>query len=87
MIRARLEDAETVAISVTDDGIGIAAADLPNVFDRFYRTEQSRSRGIAGTGFGLSIARAVVEAHGGMIKVASEGPGQGVAVSIRLPLN
>ena len=87
VLRAGLESDETLAISITDDGIGIHAADLPHVFDRFYRTDQSRSRGIGGTGLGLSITRAIVEAHGGTITVASDGLGQGVTVTIRLPLN
>ena len=67
--------------------IGIAAADLPHVFDRFYRTDQSRTRGMAGTGLGLAITRAIVEAHGGTVSVASDGPGRGAAVIIRLPLS
>ncbi len=87
VLRAGLESDEMLAISITDDGIGIHAADLPHVFDRFYRTDQSRSRGIGGTGLGLSITRAIVEAHGGTIAVASDGLGQGVTVTIRLPLN
>ena len=87
VLRAGLESDEALAISITDDGIGIHAADLPHVFDRFYRTDQSRSRGIGGTGLGLAITRAIVEAHGGTITVASDGLGQGVTVTIRLPLN
>ena len=87
VLRAGLESDETLAISITDDGIGIHAADLPHVFDRFYRTDQSRSRGTGGTGLGLAITRAIVEAHGGTITVASDGLGQGVTVIIRLPLN
>ena len=86
VVRTELEGEETLAISVTDDGIGIDAADLPHVFDRFYRTDQSRSRGIGGTGLGLAITRAIVEAHGGTIAVASGGPGEGATVNIRLPL-
>ena len=87
VLGAGLESDETLAISITDDGIGIHDADLPHVFDRFYRTDQSRSRGIGGTGLGLAITRAIVEAHGGTITVASDGLGQGVTVTIRLPLN
>ena len=87
LIRANVESDETVAISVIDDGIGIDAADLPHVFDRFYRTDQSRIHGIAGTGLGLAITGAIVEAHGGAITVASDGLGQGTTVTIRLPPN
>ena len=95
VLRARLagepvletEQDEMLAITITDDGIGIHATDLPHVFDRFYRTDQSRTRGIGGTGLGLAIARAIVTAHRGTIAVASDGPGQGAAVTIRLPLD
>ena len=86
-VSARLESDEALAISITDDGVGIHTADLPHVFDRFYRTDQSRSRGIGGTGLGLAITRAIVEAHGGTTTVTSDGLGQGVTVTIRLPLN
>ena len=86
-VGAALEGDETLAISVSDDGIGIDAGDLPHVFERFYRTDQSRSHGIGGTGLGLAITRAIVEAHGGTIAIASGGLGEGVTVTIRLPLN
>ena len=84
---ARVEDRDALVISVTDDGIGIDPADLPHVFDRFYRTDQSRSRGVGGTGLGLAITRAIVEAHGGTITVASDGLDQGATATLRLPLN
>lgn len=95
VIRAVLESdsvsgtgqAQTLSISVDDDGIGINAADIPHVFDRFYRTDQSRSRGIGGTGLGLAITRAIVEAHGGTITIHSDGSGHGATVTIRLPLD
>ncbi len=87
VLGAALENDEVLAISIVDDGIGIQAADLPHIFDRFYRTDRSRSRGIGGTGLGLAITRAIVEAHGGTIVVTSDGLGQGTAVTIRLPLN
>ena len=86
-VSAGLESDEALAISITDDGVGIHTADLPHVFDRFYRTDLSRSRGIGGTGLGLAITRAIVEAHGGTTTVTSDGLGKGVAVTIRLPLN
>ena len=84
---AALDNGGGLTITIIDDGIGIDPADLPHVFDRFYRTDQSLSRGIAGTGLGLAITQAIVEAHGGTIAVTSSGLGQGVAVTIRLPLN
>ena len=86
-VRAEFDNCEALTISIIDDGIGIHASDLPHVFDRFYRSDQSRRRGIGGTGLGLAIARAIVEAHAGTIAAASDGPGQGVTVTIRLPLN
>ncbi len=85
-IGAWQERKETLTVSVADSGIGLDAEDLRHVLDRFYRTDQSRSRGITGTGLGLAITRAIVEAHGGTVTVESAGPGQGVTVVIRLPL-
>ena len=87
VVRAGLEGEETLAISIIDDGIGIHTADLPHVFERFFRTDQSRTHGIPGTGLGLAITRAIVEAHGGTVAATSGGPGQGVTVTCRLPLN
>ncbi len=74
-------------VTVADDGIGIASADLPFVFERFYRSDRSRSRGTGGKGIGLTIARAVVEAHGGHIHIDSAvGKGTRVTVTLkRLP--
>ena len=86
VLGAETEGDGTMAISVVDDGIGIDAEELPRVFDRFYRTDRSRSRGIGGTGLGLAITRAIVEAHGGTVTVESAGPGQGATVTVRLPL-
>ena len=87
VLKAELESDEALAISIIDDGIGIDAADLPHVFDRFYRTDQSRGRGISGTGLGMAIARAIVEAHDGTVAATSNGLGQGATVTLRLPLN
>ena len=86
VLRTELEG-DAMAISIIDDGVGIDAADLPHVFDRFYRTEDSRLRRRQGRGLGLSIARSIVEAHDGKIDVTSDGLGQGVTVTIRLPIN
>ncbi len=86
VLRAEADSDGMLAISIIDDGIGMDAADIPHIFDRFYRTDQSRNRGISGTGLGLAITRAIVEAHGGVITVASDGYGQGATVTIRLPI-
>lgn len=75
-----------VAISVTDTGAGIPAADLVHIFDRFYRVDKSRSRRDGGgSGVGLTIARALVEAHGGVIEAHSAGAGQGSRFTFTLP--
>jgi two-component system sensor histidine kinase BaeS len=75
---------EGVEIRVTDTGIGIDPKELPRVFERFYRADSSRSRATGGSGIGLSIARAIIEAHGGSIHAASE-PGKGSEFLITLP--
>ena len=87
LVSAGLESYGTLAIRIVDNGIGIDAGDLPQVFERFYRTGQSQNRGIGGTGLGLAITKAIVEAHEGSITVASDGPGQGATVTIILPLS
>jgi signal transduction histidine kinase len=73
--------------SVADTGPGIPRAELPHLFERFYRGDRSRVRGAGhgGAGLGMSIARAIVEAHAGRIWVESE-PDQGTTVSFTLPL-
>ncbi|MEU4239296.1 HAMP domain-containing sensor histidine kinase [Actinoplanes sp. NPDC026619] len=71
-------------ITVRDTGIGIAPENLPKVFDRFWRADESRSRSTGGSGLGLAIVRKLTEAHGGTIEVAS-APGDGTTFTIRLP--
>jgi signal transduction histidine kinase len=77
--------ADGVALAVTDSGEGIDAASLPHVFDRFYRTDPSRSRETGGSGLGLAIVKAVVEAHGGIVEAASPGLGHGSTFTLHLP--
>ncbi len=75
-----------IDVSVSDTGPGIAPEDLPRLFDRFYRVDSSRSRATGGAGLGLTIARQLVEAHGGRIWVESS-PGEGATFSFTIPLN
>jgi len=72
-------------LSVTDNGEGIPARDQPAVFERFYRVDKSRARKTGGSGLGLTIARRLVEAHGGSIGVRSE-PGKGSRFWFTVPL-
>jgi histidine kinase len=78
-------DQEQVRIVVEDTGIGIAAEHLPHLFERFYRVDKSRSRVGGGSGIGLTIAKHLVEAHGGEITAESAGPDQGSTFSVILP--
>ena len=75
-----------VEITVSDTGIGIVPAFLPFVFDRFRQADATFSREHGGLGLGLSIAKQLVEIHGGTITVASGGSGKGTTFTVRLPL-
>lgn len=72
-------------LTVTDTGVGIPAADLPRVFDPFYRADPARSRDAGGAGLGLAVTRAIVERHGGQVACRSELD-RGTTLSIRLPV-
>jgi signal transduction histidine kinase len=76
----------TVLFEVADEGIGVRPEDLPHLFAPFFRGERSRSRGTGGVGLGLTLARRIVEAHGGTIDVRSPG-GAGTTVRVRVPLH
>jgi signal transduction histidine kinase len=77
--------ARAIEFTVKDTGEGIAAEHLGHVFDRFYRVDAARDRTHGGSGIGLSIAKAIVESHGGTIAAASEGVGLGTTFTVRLP--
>ena len=83
-ITVRPAPGDDVLVIFQDTGIGIREADLPRIFDRFFRCDPSRSA--SGTGLGLSLAQAVAMAHGGEITVQSE-PGQGSTFQVLLPRN
>ena len=82
----RVPGESVLLFAVTDTGIGLAATDLPRVFERFYRVDKSRSRASGGSGIGLTIAGALVEAMGGRIGAASAGRGQGSTFWFTVPL-
>ena len=75
---------DAVEISVTDQGVGIDAADRERIFERFYRADPARSRETGGTGLGLAIVKHIVSNHGGEVTVWSQ-PGSGSTFTIRLP--
>lgn len=82
---ARPQD-RMLTVAVKDSGLGISAEHLPHVFTRFYRVDKSRARASGGSGVGLTIAKSIVEAHGGKIWVESEGEGKGSVFFFTLPL-
>jgi len=76
---------DSVWVSVRDNGIGIPEADVPKVFDRFYRVDKARSRDSGGTGLGLSIASEIVSRHNGKIELSSR-QGEGTTITMTLPV-
>lgn len=84
-VRVKLTRQDGLAVlEISDTGPGIAAADLPHVFERFYRADKSRTGG-GSSGLGLSICQSIIEAHGGNIEAASP-PGAGAVFTVRLPI-
>ena len=77
--------ADGVRFTVADTGEGIAAEHLPHVFERFYRVDTARDRASGGSGIGLAITRALVQAHGGTVAAHSDGPGRGARFDVDLP--
>ena len=79
-------DGQEVVIRVIDDGIGLAPADLPRIFEMFAQVKPTLDRKEAGLGIGLALSRALVELHGGKLEVRSEGIGKGSEFTVRLQL-
>lgn len=80
------QDASEVAVAVVDEGIGLTAADIASVFDRFRQAESALDRAQGGLGIGLSLVKRLVELHGGRVTVSSGGPGHGTRFTVFLPL-
>ena len=78
------ENSGSIEVSVSDTGEGIPADDLPHVFERFFRVDKSRARHTGGSGLGLTIAKRLIEAHGGKIRVQSE-VGKGSTFTFTIP--
>lgn len=85
VVSARRAPGGAVELSVEDTGEGVAEEHLPHLFERFYRVDTARSRDRGGSGIGLAICKALTEAHGGRIRAASGGPGQGSTFTVLLP--
>jgi two-component system phosphate regulon sensor histidine kinase PhoR len=83
LIQGSAPDQEVV-LSVSDEGVGIAPADLPRIFERFYRADRARSRELGGTGLGLSIVKHIAQLHGGRAEAEST-LGQGTTIRVILP--
>ncbi|HZP24025.1 MAG TPA: HAMP domain-containing sensor histidine kinase [Terriglobales bacterium] len=86
VVRVRISsDGERARVEIADDGPGISAADLPHIFERFYRGDSSRTRETGGYGLGLAISKALIEAYGGKIS-AHSAPQHGTTIVVVLPL-
>ena len=85
VVSSAIED-EQVVLTIRDSGAGIAPEQLPHLFDRFYRTDASRTRDTGGSGLGLAIVKALVEAHDGEISAESAGHNRGSTFTVRLPM-
>ena len=77
-------DDDYVEITVSDNGIGIAAQEIDRIFERFYRVDYARSRANGGTGLGLAIVKHIAATHGGDVSVWSQ-PGAGSTFTIKIP--
>lgn len=84
---AASRDGDEATLIVRDNGDGIPADQLAHVFERFYRGDTARTRDRSGSGIGLTISKALVNAHGGNITATSDGPGHGAEFTIYLPLH
>jgi two-component system CheB/CheR fusion protein len=92
LMRAVLDPANNhatrmVAVSVRDSGIGIAPEKLPRIFDMFFQADSGKDRGQGGLGIGLTLARRLIEMHGGTIQVKSDGLNKGSEFIVRLPVS
>ena len=85
VIVAAIKHMEYLEVRVSDTGVGIAAEELPKIFDKFYRVKHPQTRQVIGTGLGLSIVKGVIEAHRGSVQVESE-PGVGTTFKVLLPI-
>jgi two-component system NtrC family sensor kinase len=81
VIRTKNTDEDTIAFEIADNGTGIAAVDIPHIFEPFYSTKENAS----GIGLGLAIVHGIIQNHKGKIHVTSE-PGHGTSFSVTLPL-
>ena len=82
---AARREGDALVVEVRDRGIGVDAADLPQLFTPFFRTDRSRARGTGGVGLGLTLARRIIEAHGGTIAAESRA-GEATTLRFRLPI-
>lgn len=83
-VATAIEDGDPIRITISDTGIGIPAKDLPNILNPFYRVSAARTPGENHVGLGLSIARRMLEAHGGKLAISSE-EGEGTSVTVVIP--